>query len=382
MKSPEELAAKLIRQWQLPDVRERRLLDPAEWPVTLSIGKPSAADLTQRTSQVRVHLDRWRAIRVGEVKWEDIRFRGGSEPVSVPIVWCLRDVEEWVGAAANPAVHHEYHVLQSVLGEIEPLFRRLIVRQRSWLQEKTAAEIVHAARVAMELSPNCAKGLPLRSLAVLGTDSKFFERHRRLMIELLDVRYEGRVSGEGLERFLGALDENDHWVLIAPLGAGLLPFKQQRVRISELFSFAMPGTHLVVVENESSLHQLPALPETVAILGAGLDLEWLSAPWVATKTLAYWGDLDTWGLSMLARARLHQPALTPLLMHDEIFRAYSGQYAVIEPAPAADAPPQTLTMGEQALYSLLRTSERGRLEQEFLPRELVSEAFHGWRRHA
>jgi len=379
MKSPEELAARLARQWQLPDVRERRILGGADWPISLSIGKPSAADLTDRTSRVRVHLERWRGVRVGEVKWGDIRFRGGSEPVSVPVTWHLRDVQEWIRACDDSAVQREHEVLRTVLSEVEPLFHRLIVRQRSWIQEKSAAEIAHASRVAMELGPGCAKGLPLRSLAVLGTDTKFFERHRSLLMELLDTRYEGRASAEGLERFLGALNENDHWVLVAPLAPGLLPFEQQRVRISELFSFAMPGTHLVLVENESSLHQLPALPDTVAILGAGLDLQWLRAPWVRTKRLAYWGDLDTWGLTMLARARLHQPALTPLLMTAQVFQSYSGQCAVVEPGPAEDLPPQTLTSEEQALYSMLRSSERGRLEQEFLPARLVAETLLAWR---
>jgi len=292
----------------------------------------------------------------------------------------VRDVQEWVRASGDPVVEREHQTLQAVLPEVEPLFRRLIVRQRSWLQEKTAMEIIHAAHVAMELSRGCAKGLPLRSLAVLGTDTKFFERHRTLMIELLDARYEGCASSEGLEHFLGALDEGDHWVLVAPLAPGLLPFAQQRVRVSELFSAVIPGTHVVVIENERSLHQLPSLHDTVAILGAGLDLEWLTAPWLGTKTLAYWGDLDTWGLTMLARARLHQPTLTPLLMNADVFRSYADRCAVVEPSPAADIPPLTLTAEEQALYSTLRSSERGRLEQEFLPTPLVAETLLIWRK--
>lgn len=379
MKSPAELATRLVRQWQLPDVREKLLLGAAEWPIALPIGKPSATDLARRTSEVRIHLDQWRAVRVGDVEWEELRFRAGSEPVRVPVAWYLRDVQEWVRASGDRAVQREYEMLQAVLSEVEPLFHRRIVRQRSWLQEKTASEIVHAARVAMELSPSCAKGLPLRSLAVRGTDTKFFERHRSLMIELLDARYESRASTEGLEQFLGALDESDHWVLVAPLAPGLLPFEQQRVRVSELVSATIPGTRVVVVENESSLHQLPPLDDTVAILGAGLDLEWLAAPWLERKTLAYWGDIDTWGLMMLARARLHQPAVTPLLMSAGVFRSYAPHYAVVEPSPAGDVPPQRLTSEEQELYFMLRSSERGRLEQEFLPKPLVVEALRTWR---
>jgi len=73
----------------------------------------------------------------------------------------------------DPVVEREHQTLQAVLPEVEPLFRRLIVRQRSCCRKKTTMEIIHAAHVAMELSPGCAEGLPLRSLAVLGTDTKF-----------------------------------------------------------------------------------------------------------------------------------------------------------------------------------------------------------------
>jgi hypothetical protein len=280
---------------------------------------------------------------------------------------------EWIQAAADAAIAREHEALEELLQQVYPLFHRLLVRQRSWLQEKPVAEIAHAAKVAMALTPYCAAGRPLRSLAVLGTDTKFYERHRGLLLALLDLRYDGRASSDGLERFLGALDESDHWVLVAPLAPELLPFDQQRVRLSELSSVALPGSHILIVENETSLHQLPRLPDTVAILGAGLNLEWGRAAWLRSKRLAYWGDIDTWGLTMLARVRLHQPPVTALLMNAEVFEFYAASCAVIESSPAEANPPQTLTEDERNLYLLLHTSGRGRLEQEFLPSLVVAE---------
>ena len=120
------------------------------------------------------------------------------------------------------------------------------------------------------MTAGCALGRPLRALSALGVDSKFFERNRGLLIQLLDVRFEGEVSDRGLgEEFLGALSEGDHWLLVAPLGPGLLPFSQQRIRASELQSVALPGSHVLIVENERCLHQLPALADTVACWGRG-----------------------------------------------------------------------------------------------------------------
>jgi hypothetical protein len=379
VKSPADVSARLFRQWQVADNREALLLSEDTWPVSVPIGRPTPALLTQRTDEVRAHLQRWRAVGMGEVVWEAVSFRGGLEPVQVPVVWRLHSLEEWVAATGDQGVERACERLRRVLRETDPLFRRVMVRQRNALQEKSEAEVIRAAEVALQLSPGCAQGRPLRALSALGVDSKFFERNRGLLIPLLDARFDGQVSDVGLEEFLGALSEGDHWLLVVPLGAGLLPFDQQRVRASELEAVALPGSHVLIVENERCLHQLPALADTVAVLGAGLHLEWMRSARLGGKEIGYWGDLDTWGLCMLGRARGYQARLVPLLMTEEVFRAYGEVCAVVEPSPAGEVVPEGLTGEERELYAFLRAAARGRLEQEFLPVAIVAEALGRWR---
>jgi hypothetical protein len=216
----------------------------------------------------------------------------------------------------------------------------------------------------------------LRHMVALLRDAS--ERHRTLMTQLLDVLFDGEVDNLGLEGFLGALDDTDHWLLIAPLGRGLLPFRQLRIRAKELMAATLPGSRVLVVENESSLYQLPQVSDTVAILGAGLNLGWLEAPRFDGKQLAYWGDLDTWGLQMLATARVYRPQLRALLMTRDILDAYAALSAVPELSPAAESPPIALTESESMLYRHMLTLERGRLEQEFLPADQVHHAVATW----
>jgi hypothetical protein len=258
-------------------------------------------------------------------------------------------------------------------------FHRSLVRQRHLLREKDEAEIMKAVQVATALIPGCAAGRPLRALSLCGIDSKFFERHRSLLIHLLDVRFDGQVSDVGLEAFLDALDEDEHWLLIAPLAAGLLPFAQQCVRARELMATPLPGSHTLIVENERCLHQLPELPDTVAVLGAGLNLEWMDAEWLREKRIGYWGDMDTWGFVMLARARERQPHVEPLLMTQELFDGVRSTLSVVERLRAGEEPPEPLTANEKIFYSYLRTLEKGRVEQEFLQREWVVEVLKRWR---
>ena len=379
MKSPTELARRWARQWEVADTREQRLLDGRSWPASLPIAKPSSAEFTQRTADVREHLKRWRAVPIGRVLWERVNFRGGGEPVEVPVHWVLDSPSEWAGACGEPGVLEEFERLARLVAAADPVFHRTLVRQRYLLQDRPEAELLQAIELARVLNPGCATGRPLRSLGACGVDSKFFERHRALIVQLLDARFDGQVSELGLEAFLDALDESEHWLLVAALAPGLLPFVQQRVRAREIVSRPLPGTHLVIVENERCFYQLPSLPDTVAVLGAGLNLQWLSAAWLQNRRIAYWGDLDTWGLLMLSRARERQPHLESILMSRELFDALAPASAVVERSPAGEQLPNGLTDPERELYAYLRKLEKGRLEQEMIPREQVLAEIIKWR---
>ncbi|HKS12564.1 MAG TPA: Wadjet anti-phage system protein JetD domain-containing protein [Pseudomonas sp.] len=378
MKSPSEIAASLSRQWQLSSVRLERLLSPDSWPRTVGIGKPSARVFNENIQAVQLHVQQWRQVSVGEVEWETITYRAGLTPVSLPVRWRLRTPSEWITAAANPAVSDEYAVLERLVEQVDNRFHSLLVAQRGLWLTKSPDEVIATARLAMRLSPGCAQGRPLRLLAEHCVDTKFFERNAALLTKLLDERFEGEVSEQGLTTFLDAFDESSHWVMVVPLFPGLLPFKRLRLTTAELGETPLPGSRVLVVENEQCIHQLPEARDTIAVLGAGLDLQWLASPQLAGKTLAYWGDMDTWGLLMLGRARLYQPTIKTLLMDQHLFDQYESGSAVVEPSKAQASVPEGLSLCEAALYRYLRVKPRGRLEQEYLPRETVHKAVLEW----
>jgi hypothetical protein len=378
MRSPEELAVRLAKQWYNADTREQRLLNSDSWPLRINIGKPSGGHVTEQFEHVRAHINRWRGVDVGTVELERVSFRGIAEPIDVPRSWTLASPSEWVEATGSGQIKSEYQRLARVVAASDPIFHRLLVRRRQIFLERDEAEVIKAANLALLLEPGCAAGAPLRALSLAGIDSKFIERNRYLLLALLDVRFDGLVSDLGLEDFLGALNTNDHWLLVADLDGSLLCFSQQRVRDKELFNTNLPADHILVVENERSLHQLPKADNVIAILGSGLNLAWMDAPWLDKKRVGYWGDIDTWGLLMLGRARTHQSSLTPLLMSETEFDKYGEDHAVPEPNPAGQIPPQGLNADEEVLYSRLLRSEKGRLEQEFLPSEAVALAVANW----
>ncbi len=139
----------------------------------------------------------------------------------------------------------------------------------------------------------------------------------------------------------------------------------------------MPGKRVLIVEKESCQHQLPDLPDTIAILGAGFDLEWTRSDKLKSKTVAYWGDIDMWGLQFLGKARTNLPELTALLMSREVFESNRNS-AVIEPVVAVVDCPDGLVESERQLYSQLLEEQKGRLEQEFLSTQIVEQELRRW----
>lgn len=389
MKSPQELAARLAQQWNSADWRERQLLGTAAaWPLTLFIGQPDTAVFLNDGAALRSHLQQWRAVEqhgLGSVQWQERRYRGSSGAIVVPTHWQLAKPSQCVAAISHfkvlghAQVKSDYARLSTLIAGVErPGFQRLLVRRLVQWRDTPAEAVIAAARTALQLEPGCAQGKPLRALAVQGNDSKFFERHASLLTALLNERFDGEASRQGLTAFLGASPEGEHWVLVAALADGLLPFRRLRVTTTELLTTALPARRILLVENERSLHQLPLpLPGTIAVLGSGLNLAWLAAPWLRTCRVAYWGDLDTWGLAMLASARRHLPPLHALLMDRATFCTHQHR-AVPEPVHAPTPACGALRPEEAALDAHLRTQERGRLEQEFLPAALVHHAVGTW----
>lgn len=427
MKSPSQLAQKLAKQWQNTNLRLDRLLagvladelsnvksdddlpdkKPPVFPIELSIGLPTATQVTEITQTVREHVLAWQAVKVGEVVWLHKNYRGLEEVVNLPSIWRLANPSEWITACADKQIQAEFNKLSQVFDDIYPLlindnpatkqsayeFMAVFVRQRQLISHCDAPTLIQIAKLALSLDAGCAKGLPLRALSLVENDTKFFERHSRLITQLLDVRFDGQVSEQGLTQFLGASVYTEHWLLVVDLGclgnqskhdktqACLQGIEQLRMRGHELGKLAQLAPnckHIIVVENEQCLYQLPALPHTIAIMGTGFNLSWLASPWFANKQVAYWGDIDTWGLYLLALAKKYLPSITPLLMSAEIYDKHINR-AVVEPKPQLlTTHLHYLSTQEFQLFNRLLTAKKGRLEQEFLPVGLVYQEIQGW----
>jgi hypothetical protein len=115
------------------------------------------------------------------------------------------------------------------------------------------------------------------------------------------------------------------------------------------------------------------------LFGQGYALERLGeVPWLATRRVFYWGDLDTHGFAMLDRFRGLFPHAGSLMMDRETLLAHRLMW-VEEQKPSTEWLTR-LTGAESALYRELQRGthgERVRLEQERISFTWVRRALDG-----
>lgn len=228
--------------------------------------------------------------------------------------------------------------------------------------------------------------LYLRQIDVEGVDTKFVERHARLLDELLAAFLpSGRVDlrpGAGFAARHGFRSKPDYvrFRLLSPDPRFPPGITELRLRADEL-AVAPPGaTRVFVVENEITYLAFPPVPDAIVIFGSGYALSGIrELPWLERRELVYWGDIDTHGFAILSNLRSRLPAVASMLMDHRTLLAHPLQWS--EEATPTGRSLSHLTGSETDCYHDLVEDRYGRavrLEQERVRFSLLEQALEPW----
>ncbi|QQZ30211.1 hypothetical protein HMY34_16380 [Thiothrix subterranea] len=217
----------------------------------------------------------------------------------------------------------------------------------------------------------------LRELDIPGVDSKFIGQHKAILSELLDaVLPESAIDPDstglrqyGFERRYG-LKYDEPLLRLRLLDTALSPvagITDVSLPLSQLAQWEIPCQRVFVTENKTNGLSFPDNAQAIVIFGLGYGVDALAEiPWLHTRPLIYWGDLDTHGFSILSRMRRHFPHTQSLLMDTQTLQQYA-HLCVEEPENARCADIlQHLQPEEVAVYQHLQQTHQ-RLEQERIP---------------
>ena len=251
---------------------------------------------------------------------------------------------------------------------------------RAWLIRKPLTALDHARdwprllAVLQWIRSHPRPRIYIRQLEIAHVDTKFIERHKNLLAELLDIvlaaaAIDQTATGVGaFEQRYGFLAKPaqirfrllDPDLYIHGLSDLQVPADEfaslDQARVAQVF----------ITENDINGLAFPPLAKSMVVFGLGYGLERLSkAAWLSAKKIYYWGDIDTHGFAMLDQIRHYFPQTRSLLMDLRTLIDHRMLWGVEQAALIRDL--TRLNPAETVLYDGLRQNRWApmlRLEQE------------------
>jgi hypothetical protein len=383
-----DVVAVLRRRWDSGRyLRAHACGEPWE-PISLPVKGPAAGELLDRFQEVR----KWAAAFESdatprfEIEHRNVRSRNlGSNRIPARVrIATFDQLCSLLGTCG------EVRALDELLAET----RRRVPALVSWVMEHPLVLLDHRESWERVLAtvewivPNDTHGMYIRQVDVEGVDTKFVERHQRLLSELLPLvlpvdRVDPSAGAGDFTRRFGFLTKPSY-IRFRLLDATLPTFPagvtELTVRTDELAQMDLGVATVFVVENEMTYLAFPKVPRAMAMFGSGFASRGLAElPWLGDKEIVYWGDIDTHGFDILSRLRSCLPDVRSILMDHDTLLAHRRQWAT-EQNPTRRLLTH-LTDAEQSLYQDLVADRYGagvRLEQERVLFSRVRHALLPW----
>jgi len=385
---PDTVIARITqREWSNSIHLRDRLSGARPFPLRVPLKAPTAAEATQNLEHFQRFVQRWKKWPYPEqVQWRQRKYLRLGEQ-KIPVALQLNSMSELIALIGPKAVARKQRwdkLMRPVLN-INSQLSQTLLKHLATVEGMSPHDTVLLAQLLPQLQQGIGRGTYLRALPVRGVDTKFIENYQTLISDLLDRLHDDAISEYGgLLPWLDCCEIPSGWLQVRPLclksrkqlaGLPLLQLDTQTLQ-----KHPLPAKRILIVENKQSGYALPELEDTIAVFGGGRNTRWMQSEWLEKKQIAYWGDIDSWGLAILSEARSWQPHLQALMM-DEI-TLLQHQTRMTNEKKSYKLSPEYLSKIEQQLFHCLRDGDYGktRLEQERLASDYILQHLLQWHR--
>ncbi len=334
--TPADLRARVLREWERGRLLSASLTGAALYPWRIPLKVPNAAILADRFDDARQWIRELAECAKTEAKpgyrleFQEINHRQIGRNHMPVAAWLDSEVDALalIGKRREAARFHE--LAGTIAGKFPALRDWLLRRPLRVLEQE---DWIRLLGVLDWIAAHPRSNVYLRQIDVPEVHSKFIERHRALLAELLelilpsdalDATAPGGVAG--FERRFGFRGK-PALVRFRLLGGALHDFSDLSVPADEFARVSLPARRVFITENEINFLAFPALPDSLVIFGAGYGFDALAeASWLADRDLGYWGDIDTHGFAILDQLRGRFPHVRSLLMDRGTLMAHRSSW--------------------------------------------------------
>jgi hypothetical protein len=372
---PADVRAAVRKKWDSGALLTR-FLAGHEWePLGIPIRGPSARQIGEYLAEVRQWAAEWAAAEQGPLRVEYKQVGGRHFGVnSIPSrAWLDSYAAAWELLGVRPDVRRLAGLIEAARGtRLIPWLTghpmRALRFADSWDRLLATVRWIEQRQVT---------GMYLRQVDAVGVDTKFIERHKGVLTELLDAQLDpsrvDTVAPDFATRY-GFL-RRPGYVRFRVCG-GYHGFSELSVRVGEFTSAPEGVGRAYVIENEITYLAFPVPGGAMVIFGGGYAVPVLEPlSWLAGLDVGYWGDIDTHGFAILNRLRHHLPHARSMLMDRATLLDHRDQWTT-ESSPTTAALDR-LDAAESAFYADLLSDAYGpsiRLEQERISFSAIEKA--------
>jgi hypothetical protein len=388
-----DIKAKVLREWQRGRLLAASLTGEALYPWRIPLKAPTTAILATSFDDARLWIRELSESAKTEgrpgyrLEFQAINHRQLGRN-HVPVAAWLDSETDALALIGKRREAARCHELAGTIAQVFPPLRDWLARRPLRVLEQ-ADDWPGLLGVLQWMVDHPRPVVYLRQVDVPGVHSKFIERNRALLSELLDLvlpasAIETSVAGgaAGFERRYGFRAKPAlirFRLLDAPLQAPLQGLTDLSVPRDEFAQLSLQARRVFITENEINFLAFPRLPGSLVIFGAGYGFEALAeARWLQARDIFYWGDIDTHGFAILDQLRDLFPQVRSLLMDRVTLMAHQPLWG--REATPTQRELSRLHADEASLYDDLRQDRIApalRLEQERISYAWVQAALAG-----
>lgn len=323
--TPADIRARVLREWERGHLLSASLTGEPLYPWRIPLRGPGANILAARFNEsrqwVRDLTDAARAEgKAGyRLEFQEINHRQLGRN-GMPVAAWLDSEADALALIGKRREAGRFHELVSTITQSFPLLRDWLAKRPLRVLEH-GEDWPHLLGVLGWFATHPRSNVYLRQIDVPGVHSKFIERHRALLSELLDLLLPAEAIDAtapagvaGFEQRFG-LRAKSALIRFRLLDSALHGLTDLSVPANEFARLSLTARRVFITENKINFLAFPSVRDSMVIFGAGYGFEALSeARWLGAREIYYWGDIDSHGFAILDQLRCHFPKTQSLLM--------------------------------------------------------------------
>jgi hypothetical protein len=370
----DDLKKKAIRLYDSKEIFRSYLLGENKFPLEISLRNVSSAKLRDEFVEVGQQIDElateckkfYLEILFNEVSNRQRGLQNIPDKVIFP------NLESYLHFISKAKEYQLFkYSIDEILRDESPKLRDFLAKSPQVVIEYSS-DWPKILAVSKFLINNPKTNLYIRQLEIPDVDTKFIQNYKRIILQIVTVlsdSTDANLESLEFEERLGLRKESGRVrfrILDRKLQELFYGLEDIETSIEKLAEKEIPCENIIIVENKITGLCLPNYDKTIVFFELGYKAALLKQiPWISNKRIVYWGDIDTYGFSILSNIREAFPDAETRLMDLETLFAYQNLW--VQEDVQYKGACERLTPAELDLFNDLRNNRYGqgvRLEQE------------------